>query len=188
MGVARVESKFGIGETGERLGLGAKRGTMMVREVHPQVVRKDEGPARWFLNTLTFVKATAETTRGAFGLIDQLIPAGFATPYHLHHAEDEAFYILEGEATFISNGKKVKVGPGAYVFGPREVPHGFRIEGAAPARMLVLTTPGGFEGFVVDMSEPATELALPQPTAPNMQKLVALAARYNIEILGPLPE
>lgn len=31
-------------------------------------------------------------------------------------------------------------------------------------------------------------LALPQPIAPNMQKLVALAARYNIEILGPLPE
>ena len=141
----------------------------------------------WFLGTLAIIKATAESTRGAFGLIDSVIPTGFESPYHVHHAEDESFYVTEGEVTFICDGRKLKVGPGAYVFGPREIPHGFRIEGTAPARMLFLTTPAGFERFILEMSEPATDLALPQPTPPDMEKLTALAAKYKIDILGPLP-
>ncbi|MGH9454238.1 MAG: cupin domain-containing protein [Terriglobia bacterium] len=56
------------------------------------------------------MKATGESTGGAFGLIEQLIPAGFATPYHVHHAEDEAFYVLEGQLTFICEGKKLGSG------------------------------------------------------------------------------
>jgi hypothetical protein len=54
--------------------------------------------------------------------------------------------------------------------------------------MLFLTTPGGgFERFVLEMSEPATGPVLPQPTPPDMGKLMALAAKYKIDILGPLP-
>jgi len=159
----------------------------MPHEIQPHALAKDEGRAVWFLGTLAIVKATAESTRGAFGLIDSVIPAGFESPYHVHHAEDESFYVTEGEVTFICDGRKLKVGPGAYVFGPREIPHGFRIEGTAPARMLFLTTPAGFERFILEMSEPATDLALPQPTPPDMEKLTALAAKYKIDILGPLP-
>lgn len=144
-------------------------------------------PAIWFLGTLTSVKATGETTKGAFGLIEQLIPTGFASPYHVHHAEDEAFYVIEGDLTFISEGRASKAGPGAYIFGPRDVPHGFRVEGSAPARVLVLTVPAGFERFVVEMGEPATELVLPPPAPPDMAKLMTLAAKYHIDILGPLP-
>jgi quercetin dioxygenase-like cupin family protein len=146
-----------------------------------------EVSAIWFLGTLTSVKATGESTNGAFGLIEQLIPAGFASPYHVHHAEDEAFYVLEGELTFISEGRKSKAGPSAYIFGPREIPHGFRVEGNAPARVLVLTVPAGFERFVVEMGEPANEPVLPPPAPPDMAKLMALAAKYRIDILGPLP-
>jgi hypothetical protein len=53
--------------------------------------------------------------------------------------------------------------------------------GDAQARMLLLCTPGGFTEFVVEMSEPA-------PAPPDMAKLMALAAKYSIDILGPLPE
>ena len=45
--------------------------------------------AVWFLGSLTLIKSTGESTNGAFGLIEQLIPAGFASPYHVHHLEDE---------------------------------------------------------------------------------------------------
>jgi len=142
----------------------------------------------WFLGTLAIFKATAESTRGAFGLIDSVIPAGFQSPYHVHHAEDESFYVTEGEVTFICDGKKLQVGPGAFVFGPRDIPHGFRVEGTAPARMLFLTSPGGgFERFILEMGEPATSATLPPPSLPDMQKLMMLAAKYKIDILGPLP-
>ena len=53
--------------------------------------------------------------------------------------------------------------------------------------MLILCAPAGFEHFILEMSEPATDLTLPPP-APDMTKLVALAAKYKVDILGPLPE
>jgi quercetin dioxygenase-like cupin family protein len=149
---------------------------------------KEDGPAVWFLNTLTIVKATASQTSGAFGLIEQLAPVGAGSPYHVHRAEDESFYILEGELEFISGDRRFSGGPGEYVFLPRDIPHGFRVIGASTARFLILIAPGGFEGFATEMGEPASELRLPEPSAPNMEKLAALAAKYRLEILGPLPE
>ncbi|MGH9664398.1 MAG: quercetin 2,3-dioxygenase [Bryobacteraceae bacterium] len=159
----------------------------MLHAIQPQAVAKDEGQAVWFLGTLAIVKATTESTRGAFGLIDSAIPAGFESPYHVHHAEDESFYVTEGDVMFICGGRKLRAGPGDFVFGPREIPHGFRIEGTGPARMLFLATPGGFERFMLEMSEPATELIIPPQAPPDMEKLARLAAKYSIDILGPLP-
>jgi quercetin dioxygenase-like cupin family protein len=149
---------------------------------------KDEGPALWFLNTLTFVKASAKQTGNAFGLIENLAPVGAGSPYHVHRAEDETFYVLEGQLEFISDERRLVGGPGSYVFLPRDIPHGFRVVGTSAARFLILVTPGGFEGFVMDMGQPASALTLPVPSPPDMDKLIALAAKYRIEILGPLPE
>ncbi len=89
---------------------------------------------------------------------------------------------------FICDGKKRTVGPGGYLFGPREVPHGFRVVGTAPARSLVLNTPAGFEQFVIEMGNPATQLVIPTPAPPDMAKLIALAAKRRIDILGLLPK
>jgi quercetin dioxygenase-like cupin family protein len=153
----------------------------------PQVNTREDPPI-WFLGLPTIMRATGETTNGAFGLIEHLtMPPGFASPYHLHHLEDEAFYVLEGHVSFVCDGKWFRADAGAYVFGPREIPHGFRIQGTTPARMLLLCSPSGFEKFVLEMSEPAPDLTLPPP-APDMAKLMALAGKYRIDILGPLPE
>jgi quercetin dioxygenase-like cupin family protein len=149
---------------------------------------KNEGPAVWFLDTLTFVKATAQQTGTAFGLVEQLAPVGIASPYHVHGNEDEAFYVVEGELEFISGERRWTGGPGSYVFLPRDIPHGFRVVGKSPARFLVLITPGGFEHFVMEVGQPASTLTLPVPEAPDMDKLIKVAAKYRIEILGPLPE
>jgi mono/diheme cytochrome c family protein len=62
----------------------------------------DEGKSFWFLGTVMTLKASAETTGGAFSLIEQTAPVGFAPPRHIYLAKDEAFYILEGEATFFA--------------------------------------------------------------------------------------
>jgi quercetin dioxygenase-like cupin family protein len=149
---------------------------------------KGDGPAFWFFNELVVIKATAKQTGNAYALIEFLAPVGPASPYHVHRAEDEAFYVLEGQVEFISGERRQTGGPGSYVFLPRDIPHGIRVVGTSPARFLVLTTPGGFEGFVMEMGEPASALTLPTPSAPDMDKLITLAAKYRIEILGPLPE
>lgn len=138
-----------------------------------------------FLGLPTLIHASAQLTDGAYGLVEHpSMHPGFATPYHLHHREDEAFYIIEGEVAFILNGQWKRVGPGAYVYGPREIPHGFKIVGDTPARMLILCAPGGFENFVLELAQPLDD----PPAPPDMQKLIAAAARAGIDILGPLPE
>jgi quercetin dioxygenase-like cupin family protein len=161
----------------------------MVSKLLPLSLSNTEGPAYWFLDNLEVVKATSESTGGAFSLTHQTSSPGHATPYHLHHIEDEAFYVLDGEFTFICDGKKTVLGPGGYIFLPRGIPHGIRCSASAPSTMLILATPGtGFVGMMIDMAEPAKERVVPVPSAPDMEKLAKLCAKYQIDILGPLPD
>lgn len=138
-----------------------------------------------FLGLRTQVRSSSETSGGAFCLVEHwLMPPGFATPYHTHHREDEAFYVLEGEFAFVCEGKWQRGGPGTYVFGPRELAHGFKVVAEAPARMLILASPGGFDRFVAEFGEPLSAPVTP----PDIPKLIATAAKYGIDIHGPLPE
>jgi uncharacterized protein (TIGR02246 family) len=157
----------------------------MIERLQEPYVNTRRDSAFRFLGLPTLMRSTGETTGGAFGLMEhETMPPGFASPYHTHHREDEAFYVLEGEVAFVCDGKWLKAGAGAYVFGPRGIPHGFKIVGNTPARMLILCSPGGFEHFVL---EQATPIADP-PSPPDMAKLMALAAKFQIDIHGPLPE
>jgi quercetin dioxygenase-like cupin family protein len=153
---------------------------MITQGLQPHVNTASEPPI-YFLGLPTILRATGQTTNGAFGLVEQVLPPGFASPYHTHHLEDEAFYVLEGEIAFLCGDTWTIGRPGTYVFGPRDIAHGFKVLGDAPARFLLLCAPGGFAQFVVEMSEPA-------PAPPDMAKLMALAAKYSIDIHGPLPE
>jgi steroid delta-isomerase-like uncharacterized protein len=157
----------------------------MTTTPHPSYANTREDAAFRFLGIPTLMRATAQTTNGAFGLMEHwAMPSGFASPYHTHHREDESFYVLEGEIAFVRGGKWLKAGPGTFVYGPRELPHGFKAIGHSPASMLLLCTPGGFEQFVLEQTTPITE----PPAPPDMGKLMMLAAKYGIDILGPLPE
>jgi mannose-6-phosphate isomerase-like protein (cupin superfamily) len=161
----------------------------MLPKLLPQALAGEEGPAYWFLNNLITVKATTESTGGAFSLCHQLSPPGSATPYHLHHVEDEAFYILNGESTFTCDGKKTVAGPGTYLFLPRGIPHGIQVTGPTPTEMLILAMPGsGFVGMMEEMAEPARERVLPSPKAPDLERLTRLCEKYQIDILGPIPD
>lgn len=142
--------------------------------------------AVWFLGTRMTLKATGETTNGAFGLIDQELPAGFAAPPHVHNGEDEAFYVLEGELTVTRGDEEMHVPAGTCVFLPRGVPHAFRV-GGRPARLIQLNTPAGLERFFAEVGEPAPGPGLPPPGPPDVAKLLAVAPKYGIEMLGGPP-
>ena len=157
----------------------------MIEKLQEPYLNTREDSAFRFLGLPTLIRSTGENTNGAFGLVEHwMMPPGFASPYHTHHLEDEAFYVLEGELAFVCDGKWSKAGPGTYAFGPRDLAHGFKIVGNSPARILLLCAPGGFEHFVL---EQATPIADP-PSPPDMAKLMALAAKFHIDIHGPLPE
>lgn len=137
-----------------------------------------------FLGLPTWIKADRELTNGQFSLIEQVLPPGFESPWHMHRSEDESFYVLEGQMSVIFENRRSLLQAGDYAFGPRNIPHGFRIEGDAPARILLMTTGGDFADFIAESSVPTDT----PPAAPDMALLVAAAERHNLAILGPLPQ
>jgi quercetin dioxygenase-like cupin family protein len=150
----------------------------------PYILTREEGQAVWFLGTLMLFKATGEDNGETFSLIEQVLPPGFAPPLHVHHAEDEAFYVLDGELTFVCGEHRWHAEAGAFVYLPKEIPHGFLVEGSQPARLLQLTVPAGLEHFHAEMGEPAQSLTIPSPTPPDLAKLQALSAKYHTDIVG----
>ncbi|MEA2419711.1 MAG: hypothetical protein QOE60_1917 [Thermoleophilaceae bacterium] len=154
--------------------------------INPIALGPGEGEALWFLGTLSTIKSSAETTAGRVAVIDTLAPQGPASPMHVHHNEDEWFYVVEGDLTFWVGGQLIEAPAGSFVYGPREVPHTFSVA-SEQARFLLVAEPAGFEGFLRALGEPAGALTLPPPAAgpPDMEKLGAVAAEYGLEILGP---
>ena len=123
------------------------------------------------------VKVSSEESSGAFTLLDNINPAGTFLPPHVHAREDETFYVLEGEMEFHIDGQILRGGPGTTVFLPRAVPHAFKVLSSTPARVLVLTIPGGFERCMEELS------SLEDPS--DMSKVFQVCARYGIEFLPP---
>ena len=150
-----------------------------------RAVAADEGEAVWFTNNLMTLKATAETTGGAYGLVEALAPVGTSPPLHVHHREDETFWVLEGQLRFRCGEQTIVAGPGSSIFLPRHVPHTFVVEGDAPARFLSLCTPGGFERYFVAAGRPAEYRGLPPADPPDIGLLKRVSEDFGAEIVGP---
>jgi quercetin dioxygenase-like cupin family protein len=148
-------------------------------------VRSDEGEARWWLGALAIIKATAADTGGSLTLLDVTDPPGVKAPLHVHHREDEAFWVLEGEVTFEVGGKRIEASAGDIVFGPRDIPHRYEV-GEAGSRMLFALTPGGFEDLVRATSEPARTRTLPPADhpMPDEEQMMAAQAAAGCDLVG----
>jgi quercetin dioxygenase-like cupin family protein len=152
----------------------------------PIALGPGEGEAYWSFGGLVLLKSTAETTNGTVAVNETLAPRGSGSPLHVHHREDEWFYVLEGELTFWVGGEVIEAPAGSFVFGPRDVPHTFVVS-SETARFLLVTEPAGFEAFVRAAGEPAQALEIPPaPTEPpDVEALARLAATFGIDIIGP---
>jgi quercetin dioxygenase-like cupin family protein len=143
----------------------------------PYMLDNGEGHFLQALGASVSIKATSEQTGGVFNLFEVSCPPDYVTPLLIHYTEDVAVYILEGTLTFFWGSEKWGAVSGSYFYQPRGTPHGFRVEGVAPARILYMTMPAGFDRFILEHKLPTSGS---EPEAD--------AARYKIEILGPLPE
>ncbi len=107
-------------------------------------------------------------------------------PPHIHHREDESFYVVEGE--FSRDGETMKAGPGPPVYVPRGSLHAFKNVGAERGTLLLIQTPGGLhERFFEEVGEEAIDPTTPPVAAgpPDLTALVAAAARYGTEMPTP---
>jgi mannose-6-phosphate isomerase-like protein (cupin superfamily) len=151
----------------------------------PQHMAAGEGHSVWFTNNLMVLKATGQSEGGAYGLVEAVAPAGSGPPLHVHHREDEAFWILEGHLTVRCGEQTFAAGPGSYTFLPRDVPHTFVVEGDVPARVLSICSPGGLEQYFVAAGRPAEGDGLPPAAPVDVALLARVGEDFGLEIIGP---
>lgn len=149
----------------------------------PKMVAAETADWFSFLGVRMTVTVRAADTDGKYGLIECVLPAGFAPPPHIHHSEDEQFYLVEGRLTFRCAGQTIAAGPGDIVLLPRGVPHTFVVEEPGPARVLQITTPGGVEEFFAGFGTPLSVLAAAPDGPPDFKRLAELATQYQIEFV-----
>jgi quercetin dioxygenase-like cupin family protein len=133
--------------------------------------------------------AVGEDTNGKYALFDAIVLPGGGPPPHVHSREEEGFYVLEGEITFTIGEKRLVASAGMFANMPVGTPHSFKNESSRPARMLISLAPAGLERMFFEVGVPLPEgstTALP-PTKEEIEKLLAVAPSYGIEIKLPPP-
>jgi quercetin dioxygenase-like cupin family protein len=141
----------------------------------------------WYSGWLMTFLATAEDTQGQFALMEAVARKGNVPPPHIHHREEETFYVLEGEMTISVGDRTIKATPGTMVCLPRDVAHSFAIE-SEQLRMLILLTPAGLEGWFKEFSVPAPTMTLPPPAEvpySEIQRMLEVSPRYGLEFVLP---
>lgn len=145
-----------------------------------------------FTGVVTFL-ATGEETGGQFSLFDITVPLEAGPPPHIHSQEDEAMYILDGQASILTGNETVLATPGTFAYLPRGRRHAYQNTGTAPLRMLVLTTSSGFEGFFREEGRPVIDRSNPPPPLLDFERIEQLSVKYGAELAdspdpsGPIP-
>jgi quercetin dioxygenase-like cupin family protein len=149
-----------------------------------------EREALWILGGLYTFRALGAENGDAYTLVEVLGGEGLAAPHHLHHAETEGFYVLDGDVTFFIGEERIEGSAGDFAFAPVGVQHSFRFD-SPQAHMLLVFTPGGngHEGLFRAIGEPARSREIPPPSdaPPDFERLAMLAAQHGTKILGPPP-
>lgn len=99
------------------------------------------------------LKAVGRETGGTLAVYEFIVPPATAgPPLHIHRSWDEVFYVLEGEMTFLIDGRTSTAPAGSFVFIPQGIPHTFWNESAAPAKQVTVFNPAGIEEYFEEVS------------------------------------
>jgi mannose-6-phosphate isomerase-like protein (cupin superfamily) len=120
------------------------------------------------------IRITAEQTGGSLGCFEAEVLAGEGPPFHVHEKEDEFFRVLDGRFAFWCNGARVELTEGGVICVPRGSVHRFQNVGASMGRLMVVMTPGGFEGFFP---------ALAQETEPSPERICQIGEQFNLRFV-----
>lgn len=152
------------------------------------VQQPGRGISYWFDRDFYTFKAVGEDTDEAYALCEIVVaPQGGGTPTHRHSRENESFYIQEGELEFQLDEQILMATAGTFLYSPKGQLHRFTNTGATPAKLLVWVTPAGFEKFIAEVGK-ATDsqvTAAPSLSPADLEKILATAPKYGIEIILP---
>ena len=150
-------------------------------------ITPQQGKSFWLITDRHTFKLVSADTGGAFTLIETVADPAAAPPPHIHHRQDETFYVLEGAVEFSLDGRTFTAGGGSVVHLPKGRLHSHRAAGNGKAKVLALYTPAGLEHFIEEAGTPVTDPAAtpPPPAMPELEKIVAIAGKHGIEVPPP---
>lgn len=152
----------------------------------PAVVVETDAEAFWFLGALARIRVSMDATGNQFDMVELLHPQGYASPLHSHQDDNEVFLVLEGTMRAVCDDAELVARAGDTLWLPKGTVHGYAASGDEPLRMIAMTIPGNFSGFVREAGTPAARLELPPADLPiDFDKVVEIAAKYGIAIVGP---
>jgi quercetin dioxygenase-like cupin family protein len=160
---------------------------LMAMTHKPTLTKPTEGRTIAVVGDVYRFLAVGKDTNGRYALWEAVVPPGGGPPPHVHSREEEGFYVLEGEITFQIGDERLVAGAGTFANMPVGTLHSFRNNGSRPAKMLISVAPAGLEQMFIEVGHPVAEGATtaPLPTKDELEKLLAVAARYGIEIQLP---
>ncbi len=131
----------------------------------------------------SLLKAEASETRGAYIVrVNESVPPGAWIEPHIHHAEEEAWYVLSGELTFRIAGQSVLAPSSSFVLVPRGIVHSFGNDGNEPARFLQIFSPSGMEQYFFERQELAATLGVDYAGL-DPEVLKELGRKHNLEVV-----
>jgi quercetin dioxygenase-like cupin family protein len=159
----------------------------MSNAVRPMIRKPGEGRTLAVVGDVYRFLATGEDTAGTYAMWEAIVPPGGGPPPHVHTREEEGLYILEGEITFQINDERLVATAGMFANMPVGTPHSFKNESDRPARMLISAAPAGLERMFFEFGVPLADGATTAspPTMEEIEKLLAIAHTYGIEIRLP---
>lgn len=150
-------------------------------DVEPVLSSPNLNNSYWYIGHLMSILISKQQTNGAFSLIHGYEIQGLEPPPHIHTREDESFYLISGEIEFTVGDMLLNAKAGDWVFLPRNIKHSFQVK-SEKSEVLIHLSPGGFEDYFIEMSEPAKEMVIPpRPDGPpDVQKIIETASKYGI--------
>ncbi len=136
-----------------------------------------EGKPLHVLGETIKIKLRGSDTGGLYSMIETEAPPGGGPPIHLHHREDESFYVLEGEFEVRLGDQTLRAVSGSFLFAPRGVPHTYRNVGNTTRRFVAVISPPGFQDFFEEIHE------LSQAGPPPVEEVVTCARKYDLEFV-----
>jgi quercetin dioxygenase-like cupin family protein len=147
------------------------------------VLPPGHGARYWVVGDHLTFKIGAADTGGAYALAEEYTDPQGGPPPHVHHREDEIFYVLRGRYRFGLDTMVIERGPGSALFLPKGVAHVFKNVADEPGQCLVFTAPAGFEGMIKEAGEVVDCVQTGRAVGPaDVEKLLAACAKYGLEI------
>jgi mannose-6-phosphate isomerase-like protein (cupin superfamily) len=147
------------------------------------VLETGQGRCFWFMGDFYAIKTTPEQTGGAYSVVEVESFPGNGPPPHIHHREDECFYVVEGAFSVILGGKILDIADGDFIRIPKGTPHTYKNVGAIPGKLLVVFSPGGFEQLFAEVGKQGTrEEAHREDDLTTLNRFLSLANKYQLEI------